>query len=251
MPFSRPVVAADGHVYERQAIAQWLGQQSRSPLTGLPMDDTALTPAWHTMDRMRRGGAATLAPDLPRLQPPMPSPGGPDEGVHGALDRAGGGSAPHARLLQPSRPVDAARAQVDRHSLGTAERSDALLRLCRGAAWPAAVRAWAVEQLGLEGTPRAAWHLLLLLAHPPPPRRSEVRFWLLACLGAVAARPHPVAADPASVDEADAVLLAIALSELPRAAEVAREALEARLRVGPAARAEALRAMAAGLWPPR
>ena len=32
-----PVVAADGHTYEREALARWLSEKSSSPLTGQPM----------------------------------------------------------------------------------------------------------------------------------------------------------------------------------------------------------------------
>jgi len=34
VPMIEPVVAADGHTYERNAIARWLQTSSRSPLTG-------------------------------------------------------------------------------------------------------------------------------------------------------------------------------------------------------------------------
>jgi uncharacterized protein YegL len=39
-----PVVAADGQVYGRQAIARWLSIRRSSPLTGLMLEDTELTP---------------------------------------------------------------------------------------------------------------------------------------------------------------------------------------------------------------
>ena len=32
-----PVVAADGHTYEREALARWLSEKNSSPLTGQPM----------------------------------------------------------------------------------------------------------------------------------------------------------------------------------------------------------------------
>ena len=38
-----PVVAADGQVYGRQAIARWMSIRRSSPLTGLMLDDTELT----------------------------------------------------------------------------------------------------------------------------------------------------------------------------------------------------------------
>lgn len=39
-----PVVAADGHTYERSAIESWLRQRKVSPLTNGPMTATPLTP---------------------------------------------------------------------------------------------------------------------------------------------------------------------------------------------------------------
>ncbi len=39
-----PVVTADGHTYEREAIEQWLTRKSTSPLTGEPLAHTMLTP---------------------------------------------------------------------------------------------------------------------------------------------------------------------------------------------------------------
>jgi uncharacterized protein YegL len=39
-----PVVAADGQVYSRQAMARWMSIRRTSPLTGLKLEDTELTP---------------------------------------------------------------------------------------------------------------------------------------------------------------------------------------------------------------
>lgn len=40
-----PVMASDGHTYEREAIARWLRSNQRSPKTGAPMlDVTTLIP---------------------------------------------------------------------------------------------------------------------------------------------------------------------------------------------------------------
>ena len=39
-----PVVASDGHTYEREAITQWLTQHITSPMTGHVMPNTDLTP---------------------------------------------------------------------------------------------------------------------------------------------------------------------------------------------------------------
>jgi hypothetical protein len=41
-----PVVAADGHTYERRAIEIWLAQSDRSPLTNSPLSSRALQPNW-------------------------------------------------------------------------------------------------------------------------------------------------------------------------------------------------------------
>ncbi|KAG2500821.1 hypothetical protein HYH03_001583 [Edaphochlamys debaryana] len=60
---SDPVVAADGHSYERAAIAQWLGAGAAaarsgrrgptSPLTGAPLPSTALTPNYALRSMIR------------------------------------------------------------------------------------------------------------------------------------------------------------------------------------------------------
>lgn len=46
-----PVVAADGHTYEREAIQQWIdrrgGQQWPSPMTNQMMEVTALIPNYN------------------------------------------------------------------------------------------------------------------------------------------------------------------------------------------------------------
>ena len=39
-----PVIAADGHTYERAAIQQWLQTRSTSPVTLLPLPHTRLVP---------------------------------------------------------------------------------------------------------------------------------------------------------------------------------------------------------------
>ena len=40
----RPVVAADGHSYELEAITQWLQSHTTSPLTNAPLHNTGLIP---------------------------------------------------------------------------------------------------------------------------------------------------------------------------------------------------------------
>lgn len=39
-----PVVAADGHTYEKEAIEQWLVEHDASPVTGQVLMHKALTP---------------------------------------------------------------------------------------------------------------------------------------------------------------------------------------------------------------
>lgn len=41
---TEPVVTVDGHTYEKHAIETWFAAHSTSPLTGLPLASTALTP---------------------------------------------------------------------------------------------------------------------------------------------------------------------------------------------------------------
>ena len=39
-----PVVAADGHTYEKRAVAKWLDSHDRSPMTGQLIASFVLTP---------------------------------------------------------------------------------------------------------------------------------------------------------------------------------------------------------------
>ena len=39
-----PVIAADGHTYERSAIQQWLQNHTFSPITGIQLSHTKLMP---------------------------------------------------------------------------------------------------------------------------------------------------------------------------------------------------------------
>ncbi|EOD04211.1 hypothetical protein EMIHUDRAFT_221297 [Emiliania huxleyi CCMP1516] len=50
---SDPVMAADGHSYERTAIERWLATKSTSPLTGGELDHTCIFPN-HSLRRMIR-----------------------------------------------------------------------------------------------------------------------------------------------------------------------------------------------------
>ena len=46
-----PVLAADGHAYERAHIEEWLARQHTSPLTGEPLPSTQLLPC-HALRKM-------------------------------------------------------------------------------------------------------------------------------------------------------------------------------------------------------
>jgi len=50
---SDPVLAADGHAYERTAIERWLATKSTSPLTGEELEFTRLFPS-HILRRQIR-----------------------------------------------------------------------------------------------------------------------------------------------------------------------------------------------------
>ncbi|EOD38879.1 hypothetical protein EMIHUDRAFT_223989 [Emiliania huxleyi CCMP1516] len=50
---SDPVMAADGHAYERCAIERWLATKSTSPMTGGELENTSLFPH-HMLRRMIR-----------------------------------------------------------------------------------------------------------------------------------------------------------------------------------------------------
>ena len=48
-----PVMAADGHAYERTAIERWLATKSTSPMTGEALEHTFLSPS-HMVRRQIR-----------------------------------------------------------------------------------------------------------------------------------------------------------------------------------------------------
>ena len=50
---SDPVMAADGHAYERTAIERWLATKSTSPMTGEALEHTFLSPS-HMVRRQIR-----------------------------------------------------------------------------------------------------------------------------------------------------------------------------------------------------
>ena len=58
-----PVVAADGHTYERAAIARWLGQSDKSPLTGSILSHKDLVPNYMLLSSLQeRATTTTLVP---------------------------------------------------------------------------------------------------------------------------------------------------------------------------------------------
>ena len=60
-PMKDPVVAADGHTYERAAIARWLRTSDKSPLTGAVMPHKELVPNYMLMSSLREAAAAAAA----------------------------------------------------------------------------------------------------------------------------------------------------------------------------------------------
>jgi hypothetical protein len=48
-----PVVAADGHTYERSAIARWLGTSDKSPLTGSILPHKNLVPNYMLLSSLQ------------------------------------------------------------------------------------------------------------------------------------------------------------------------------------------------------
>ena len=63
-----PVVCADGHSFERRAIANWLRTKSTNPLTGARLASKTLHPALNLRDAIREWEAAH------QREPPTASP---------------------------------------------------------------------------------------------------------------------------------------------------------------------------------
>jgi hypothetical protein len=53
-PFHDPVIAKDGHIYERAAITKWIFEHGTSPLTREPLKIEDLVPATHLRDLVAR-----------------------------------------------------------------------------------------------------------------------------------------------------------------------------------------------------
>ena len=72
MVMVHPVVAADGHTYERDAISDWLSTQSRSPLNGTQLQSLTLMPNHNLRSQIAEWIASTAA-STPSLPPPSQS----------------------------------------------------------------------------------------------------------------------------------------------------------------------------------
>ena len=55
-------MAADGHTYERAAIARWLTTSDKSPLTGEILAHKELVPNYMLLSSLREAAAAAAAP---------------------------------------------------------------------------------------------------------------------------------------------------------------------------------------------
>jgi hypothetical protein len=65
-PMRDPVVAADGHTYERAAIARWLQTSDKSPLTGGILAHKELVPNYMLLSSLREAAAASNETDFLR-----------------------------------------------------------------------------------------------------------------------------------------------------------------------------------------
>jgi hypothetical protein len=90
-PMRDPVVAADGHTYERAAIARWLQTSDKSPLTGGVLAHKELVPNYMLLSSLREAAAASneaafLGPrvDAETSTPPLVD----EEEVEGLRDEA-------------------------------------------------------------------------------------------------------------------------------------------------------------------
>lgn len=59
-PMRDPVVAADGHTYERSAIARWLMQSDKSPLTGSVLPHKDLVPNYMLLSSLQEAASSSL-----------------------------------------------------------------------------------------------------------------------------------------------------------------------------------------------
>ena len=63
LPMIEPVVAADGHTYERSAIARWLQESNRSPLTGGILAHSELVPNYLLLSSLSNKGSSVQEED--------------------------------------------------------------------------------------------------------------------------------------------------------------------------------------------
>jgi hypothetical protein len=59
-PMRDPVVAADGHTYERSAIARWLSTSNKSPLTGAILAHKELVPNYMLLSSLQEAATASI-----------------------------------------------------------------------------------------------------------------------------------------------------------------------------------------------
>ena len=59
-PMREPVVAADGHTYERTAIARWLMTSDKSPLTGGVLHHKELVPNYSLLSSVEESAADAM-----------------------------------------------------------------------------------------------------------------------------------------------------------------------------------------------
>ena len=55
-----PIVAADGHTYNRVEIEKWLKEHDTSPLNHEPLDHKMLIPTWPSAVKSTRGARSTV-----------------------------------------------------------------------------------------------------------------------------------------------------------------------------------------------
>lgn len=68
VPMRDPVVAADGHTYERTAIARWLQSNDRSPLTGSKLAHKDLVPNYMLLSSLQELATAATATSIQSLK---------------------------------------------------------------------------------------------------------------------------------------------------------------------------------------
>ena len=85
-PMIDPVVAADGHTYERSAIARWLTTSNKSPMTGSVLPHKNLVTNYGLMSSVQE--AAARAAKQPARKPDIPSKIEYDDSASAASSRA-------------------------------------------------------------------------------------------------------------------------------------------------------------------